>query len=206
MKKYLFLAAAAMVALTSCNQQPKATTEEAAAQDQTIELEEHPTTGKLAVYYIDRVLAAYDMATEHQASFQKEYEAKDKELKSSAAAIQKEFNTLQDKVNKVLITRADAEQQAGKLQERQARLEERSNKASQELAEKEQVMTNQIYFSIYEYVNKMNVDCTYDLILATQSVTGPVISLNPALDITQQVIDGLNQQYAATKTDAPKTK
>lgn len=193
MKKLLFVAMALTLGLAACNNQNNNT---AASAEQTVE--ESTTTGKIAVYFVDQVLNQYQMAIDKNAEFQKVYEAKTKDLNASARKLEKDFAALQDKVNKVLITRADAEKEAAKIQERQANLQARSEKASAELAEKEQVMTNQIFNAIYEYVNALNADGKYDIILASTTGT-PVVSVKAELDLTQQIIEGLNAAYTAEK-------
>ena len=197
MKKILFAVMALAVALTACNNQN--TNNNTTAAEATEQTEAAATTGKIAFYHIDRVLAEYTMSVELQTAFQKEYEAKDKELGASARKLEKDFTALQDKINKVLITRADAEKEAAKLQERQTNLQARSEKAMAELAEKEQVMSNQIMFSINEFVNALNADLKYDLIFASSITGGPIVNANPALDLTDEIIEGLNKQYAASK-------
>lgn len=203
MKKFLFVAVAALFSLAACNS-PKAQEANAAQEPATVatnanEDDAPATTGKIASFYMDVVLSNYQMALDLQAQFQKEYEAKDKELSASARKIEKDFNTLQDKVNKVLITRADAEKEAAKLQKRQADLQQRSEKAMAELAEKEQVMTNQILNAIYTYVAELNKDWKYDMVLSSSAAGGPVVMANPSLDLTAQIIEGLNAQYTASK-------
>ena len=194
MKKLLIATLALVMGLTACNNAPKAENAEAAEATTTT-----TTTGKIAVYFVDQVVAQYQMAIDKQTAFQKEYEAKTKDLNASARKLEKDFNALQDKVNKVLITRADAEKEAAKIQERQAALQARSEKASAELAEKEQVMTNQIFNAIFEYVNALNAEGEYDIILSSQT-GAPVVSVKPELDLTQQIIEGLNKAYTPEKT------
>ena len=194
MKKLLIATLALVMGLTACNNAPKAENAEAAEATTTT-----TTTGKIAVYFVDQVVAQYQMAIDKQAAFQKEYEAKTKDLNASARKLEKDFNALQDKVNKVLITRADAEKEAAKIQERQAALQARSEKASAELAEKEQVMTNQIFNAIFEYVNTLNAEGEYDIILSSQT-GAPVVSVKPELDLTQQIIEGLNKAYTPERT------
>ena len=192
MKKILFAVVALAMGMAACTNQnaPKA---------ENVEAGETTTTGKIAVYFIDQVVSQYQMAIDKQAAFQKEYEAKTKDLNASARKLEKDFNALQDKVNKVLITRADAEKEAAKLQERQNSLQARREKASAELAEKEQVMTNQILNAIYEYVTELNTEANYDIILVSQTGS-PVMIVNPELDLTQQIIEGLNKAYTPEKT------
>ena len=192
MKKILFAVVALAMGMAACTNQnaPKA---------ENVEAGETTTTGKIAVYFVDQVVSQYQMAIDKQAAFQKEYEAKTKDLNASARKLEKDFNALQDKVNKVLITRVDAEKEAAKIQERQAALQARSEKASAELAEKEQVMTNQIFNAIYEFVTALNAEGEYDIILASQT-GAPVVSVKPELDLTQKIIEGLNAAYTPEKT------
>lgn len=194
MKKVLFAVVVLAMGLAACTNQNAPKAENAEATEATA-----TTTGKIAVYFVDQVVSQYQMAIDKQDAFQKEYEAKTKDLNASARKLEKDFNALQEKVNKVLITRVDAEKEAAKIQERQAALQARSEKASAELAEKEQVMTNQIFNAIYEFVTALNAEGEYDIILASQT-GAPVVSVKPELDLTQKIIEGLNAAYTPEKT------
>ncbi len=66
---------------------------------------------------------------------------------------------------------------------------------------KEQVKLRQIHYSITEYLKKYNADKGYHIILSS-NFGGPLLYGHPALDITSEVIGGINQEYAANhKTD-----
>ena len=201
MKKILFAVAALVMGLTACNNNtPAAATEgEQAAV----------TTGKIAYFYIDQVVAEYKFAIDQNTEFQAEYDKVTKRLAATEQAIEKDYTKLQnkvvelqDKVNKVLITRANAEAEMQKLAAEEAKIQERINKHQQEaqkvgneLAEKEMVINNQIVNNIYEYVAKLNSDLRYDIVLSSQTVGGPIINANPALNITAEIVAGLNAGY-----------
>lgn len=203
MKKLLIAVAAIALGMTACNNQNNTatTTEGAEAAVQT--------TGKVAYFYIDQVVAEYNFAKDKQAEFQAKYDAATKKLSTNENAIQKDYNKLQnkvadlqDKVSKVLITRANAETEMQKLQAEEASIQERINKHQQEaqkvgneLSEEEMVINNQIINNIYEYVAKLNADLHYDLILSSTTTGGPVINGNPTLDITAEIVEGLNAEY-----------
>ena len=201
MKKLLIAVAALALGMTACNNtanQPVAEASEAVA-----------TTGKIAFFNIDQVVSEYQFAKDKQAEFQTKYDAATKKLTTAESAIQKDYNKLQnkvvelqDKVQKVLITRANAEAEMQKLQAEEAKIQERINKHQQEaqkvgneLAEEEMVINNQIVNNIYEYVAKLNADLRYDLVLSSTTTGGPVINANPALNITAEIIKGLNEAY-----------
>lgn len=198
MKTNIIMVLAIAFLAVSCDNQ-NATKIDVAKADATEDVavpqvEEVAKTSKLAVYYIDQVLTSYKMAINMQADFQKQYATKEKELQSLGRKLEKDYAELQSKVQSVLITRANAEAEAMKLQERQQGLAMKSEQAMQEFAEKEGVMTNQIYHSIAEFVNELN-DGKWDIVFASQIVAGPVVSVNPSLDITAEVIEGLNKKY-----------
>ncbi len=202
MKKLLFAAAALVLGLTACNNTPKA--------DNNAEAEQGvATTGKIAYFNIDEVVAGYQFAIDQNTAFQAEYEAATKKLTATENAIQKDYTKLQkkvadlqDRVNKVLITRANAETEMQKLAAEEVKIQERINKHQQEaqkvgneLAEKEMVLNNQIYNNVYEFVKELNADYKYDLVLSSTSAGDPVFSANPSLNITSTIIEGLNAAY-----------
>lgn len=201
MKKLLIAVAVLALGMTACNNTNNnaTTTEEAAVQ----------TTGKIAYFNIDQVVAEYTFAKDKQAEFQAKYDAATKKLAANEKAIEKDYNKLQnkvvelqDKVQKVLITRANAEVEMQKLQAEEAKIQERINKHQQEaqkvaneLGEEEMVINNQIVNNVYEFVAKLNADLRYDLVLSSTTTGGPIINANPALNITAEIVAGLNAAY-----------
>lgn len=201
MKKLLIAVAALAFGLTACNNTANTanTTEEGAVA----------TTGKIAYFFVDQVVAEYAFAIDQNAEFQAEYAKATKQLQANEAAIEKDYNKLQkkvadlqEKVNKVLITRANAEVEMQKLQAEEVKIQERVAKHQQEaqnvaneLGEKEMVINNQIINNVYEYVAKLNADLRYDIVLSSTTTGGPIINANPALDITAEIVEGLNAAY-----------
>lgn len=202
MKKLLIAVAALALGMTACNNTNNQTTTQSA--------EAAVTTGKIAYFYIDQVVAEYQFAKDKQAEFQANYEKATKKLTATESAIEKDYTKLQnkvvelqDKVNKVLITRANAEAEMQKLQAEEAKIQERiakhqqeAQKVSNQLAEEEMVINNQIVNSVYEYVAKLNADFSYDIVLSSTTTGGPIINANPALNITAEIISGLNAAYS----------
>ena len=202
MKKLLIAVAALALGMTACNNtanQPAAEGAEATAT----------TTGKIAFFNIDQVVAEYQFAKDKQAEFQAKYDAATKKLTANEKAIEKDYTKLQnkvvelqDKVQKVLITRANAEVEMQKLQAEEVKIQERITKHQQEaqkvgneLAEEEMVVNNQIVNNVYEFVAKLNADLRYDIVLSSTTTGGPIINANPVLNITAEIIEGLNAAY-----------
>lgn len=72
-----------------------------------------------------------------------------------------------------------------------------------ELAEEEQVLLNQIQYSIVEFLKEFNSDYRYGMIISTTGA-GPVLHANPAFDLTKEVLAGLNKKYTQTKAAEQK--
>ena len=74
----------------------------------------------------------------------------------------------------------------------------------QEMAEEQQVMMNQIANAIAEYVTEFNAEHQYALILATAGgiLSTPVVAGDPKLDITDELLAGLNAAYIKTKQES----
>ena len=73
--------------------------------------------------------------------------------------------------------------------------QQNAQKVANELGEKEMVINNQIVNNVYEYVAKLNADLRYDIVLSSTTTGGPIINANPALDITAEIVEGLNAAY-----------
>ena len=201
MKKLLIAVAALALGMTACNNTNNQTTTQGA--------EAAVTTGKIAFFNIDQVVAEYQFAKDKQAEFQAKYDAATKKLTANEKAIEKDYTKLQnkvvelqDKVQKVLITRANAEVEMQKLQAEEVKIQERITKHQQEaqkvgneLAEEEMVVNNQIVNNVYEFVAKLNADLRYDIVLSSTTTGGPIINANPVLNITAEIIEGLNAAY-----------
>ncbi|MEG2121658.1 MAG: OmpH family outer membrane protein, partial [Rikenellaceae bacterium] len=72
------------------------------------------------------------------------------------------------------------------------------------LQEEQGVLMNKVSFAVKEYITKFNNAKKYSLILNTNAMTSVVIAGDPALDITNEVVDGLNKEYAAEQAKTTK--
>ena len=154
------------------------------------------------VYFnLDQVLARYDMSIKLQADFEKKASGVDQELTRRRTKLENEDKDLADKLNKGLMTRSTAEVKYNELQKKVADFQQYGQQKQAELAEEQQVILNNIANSVMEYVQKYNAQKGYDLVLATQGalLSTPVVTGNAALDITEEIIKGLNEEYNSKK-------
>jgi outer membrane protein len=111
-------------------------------------------------------------------------------------ALQADAKAFQDKYQKMLLTNSEAEEQSQRLQQRENDLRNvEYPKIMQELGEEEAVMNRKVLNEIQVYVEKYNVEKKYSLILNAATI----IVGAPSMDITAEILNGLNQEYIARK-------
>lgn len=156
----------------------------------------------IAFFNLDEVIAGYQMAIDLQQGFEKKAKGIDDDVTRRRTKIESEDRDLADKLNKGLITRSVAEVKYNDLQKRVAEFQQYGQQKQGELAEEQQVILNNIANSIMEYVKKYNTTHNYSIILSTQGglLPQPVVIGSESLDITAELIEGLNAEYAANKS------
>ena len=148
----------------------------------------------IAFLELDSLLSNYDMYINVQAELANKQQQSEAELNSKLQAWETAAQDYQDKASKGLITRANAMQVENQLaQEQQALLQLRDNMGMQ-LAEEKSVADRQVMYSILEYLEEFNKSRNYQYIFS-RVFGGNVLIAEPGLDITQEVIAGLNEAY-----------
>ena len=74
------------------------------------------------------------------------------------------------------------------------------------MAEEQQVMLNQIADAIKTFLDDFNAEKKYAMIISTQGAVlpAPVAAADPELDITDEILEGLNAEYVKTKAKETK--
>ena len=195
-KSAILLAAAGLIALSaaSCNT-PAGQASGTAAADSTI------APGSIVFFNLDRVIAEYDMANDLRTVVETKVNSIQEEVNRRGSKLDKDAKSFQDKVNKGLLTQSTAEAQYAKLQEQQNSFQTYAAQKQQEIAEEQQVMMNQIADAIKTFVEEYNTAKGYGMILATQGeiLPIPVVSGSDKLDITDDLLEGLNAAYVKEK-------
>ncbi len=204
------LAVSAVVAFgsVSCNQTKGEAAESQAAD--TTEVAE--TAPKGAIVYLDmtRVMAEYDMANDLRTVVETKVQNIQAEITRREKNLTNAVTKYQEKVQKGLMTRTVAETEAAKLQNQEIEFNNYANQKNNEINEELLVMNNQINDAIATFVKKFNEEKQYAMIIVTQSdaegdgvvnLNAPVLTADPALDITDEVLAGLNEEYIASKNE-----
>ncbi len=146
----------------------------------------------------DTLLENYDMFFDLQKQFLERQQELEGDLTTRSRRYEREVTEFQDRVQKGLMTRTQAQQRELELMQVQQELMQMSEQYSMELREEEQVMNRQLQHSIYDFLEEYNKKHNYRYILS-HSFGGPFLYTDNRLDITDDVIEGLNSSYAAQR-------
>ena len=168
------------------------------------------TSCEIAYIDMDRILKEDDFANDRMSVVQTKAASVEQEINRRGSKCEKDQKAFQDKINKGILTQSMAEVQLKKLQEDQAAFENYAAGKQREINEELVVAQNEILDAINTYIQAFNEKAGYQMILATQSQGGvqtgiisiPVVAANPALNITDIVLEGLNAEYVNNKAKA----
>ena len=188
MKKNMFLAAVAVVALASCNNaSPKMDEQPVAADNNNSGL-------KIAYVEVDSLMTQYEFCKEFTLTLQKKsnnarntLNQKGQQLQSAAANFQQKLQ------NNGFTSREQAESQQAAIQRQQQSLQELQARLENELAQETAKYNEALRDSLMNFLNAYNKDKKYDLILTKQGDN--ILYAAKRFDITNDVINGLNKRY-----------
>ena len=187
------LAVALATILVSCNNNTASDTKAAAS----VETATVAPSGSIVYIQMDSLVNNYDMFNDLKSELEAKAQVIQEDLNKKGRAFESAAKDFETKINKGLLTRAQAEEQQQQLYQRQQSLEGLRQQKSMEMAE---VMLNKVMDAIQTYVEKYNAEHNYALILTTSGSTNTVIVGNSQLDITNNVLVGLNEEYVKSKT------
>ena len=158
----------------------------------------NPSDFSIAYFNMDSVMSQWDLYD----SYQQELEQKQTEMEADFAGRTETFyQRVQDaqyKVEKGLVTRAEAEQLQQQLGTEEQSLMTLQNQYAQDLQEEGLVRNRRMLDMIEQYVNELSLTTGYSYVYS-YSFGGNLIYGAEAYNITTQVVAGLNEKF---KTDS----
>ena len=159
--------------------------------------------GDIVYIDLDRILMEYDMANDLRAVVETKAQNIQAEITRRGQKLESEVKSFQEKVNKGLMTRSVAEVQQQKLVKQEQEFNEYAAMKQQEMQEEQVVMMNQLGDAIKTFLDSYNAEKQFAMIL-TNNGGAPVITADATLDVTDDVLAGLNDEYIKTKNDKSK--
>lgn len=187
-----------LVALVGCKSTENTDTKTSTSSVSTARDSAQQYSG-IAYVNTDTLIAKYKMATELTDAFSVKAEKAQNQFQAKQRSFQTRITDYQTKMNKGLVTRTEAMTIEEKLKNEEQELMNYGRNMEGTLQEEQAVLMNKISFAVKEYMTKFNESKKYSLIINTNAMTTVVLAGDPSLDITNEVVEGLNKEYAVTQ-------
>ena len=153
---------------------------------------------KVAYVLIDSLLANYVLAQELTEELIRSKSSLESELATKGQSLEKKITEFQNQVEKRLITSWDAKEKEKQLTEEQQVFLNLQNDMQNRLMREEQEMNVRVYETVIDFVDRYNQDKGFKLIIS-QTSGGVLLYAEEYMNVTNQVLQGLNAEYVATK-------
>lgn len=158
------------------------------------------TAGDIVYLQLDSLIVNYDMYNDLMTAFQTKVQGIQDDLAKRGRRLESDAKAFESQYQKGLLTRSAAEEQSNKLAQRQQNLQNDAAKKDQEIQEEQAVLNNKVYYAVKDFIEKYNEEHQFALILTTSAATNTVLNVNPGLDITADVLKGLNEEYIKNRS------
>ena len=197
MKKSIILIAAAMLTLCACNNKDSKENPNATAP--------LVAEGGLKIAYVDTdtLLAKYQYAIDLTEELQAYKDQQERYYQQQVTSFQTDYqNYLQNGASMTLTQQQAKEEELKQRAEKMATLEqELMGKVAERQMNENEKLLNAIFAFIREY-NAANQQ--FDIILRKTFNDSPTLYVNPAMDITDEIVEGLNEEYKTVKAKKDK--
>jgi len=158
------------------------------------------SSGTISVAYVnsDTLLANYNLVKQMRDELEKSSVQYENELQNKQSAFEKDAAYFQDQVNKKTISEASAQEVYSSLMAEQQKLYELREKYSTELAKKEFDMNQLLLDSLNNFLDRYNKKTKFDYIFSYNK-GGSILTANDSLDLTDEVLQLLNEEFETNK-------
>ena len=188
----------AMFTMTSCNQNAQQT-ENANEAEQTA-----PTELKIAFVEVDSIMTQYNFCKDYTLILQKKGQNIQNTLTKKQNDLESAAANFQQKLQQNAYTREQAESIGESLQKQQNDLQALNQRLSNEFQTETEKYNVALRDSIQHFLATYNKDKHFTLILS--KVGDNLLYADQALDITSEVVAGLNKQYKPAKSTKEEEK
>ncbi|HNF71761.1 MAG TPA: OmpH family outer membrane protein [Chitinophagaceae bacterium] len=160
-----------------------------------------PASGgvKIGFVDIDTLEANYGYFKQKKTEFENRQKNIDAELEKMSNSIQSDYLALQKRAQAGSLPESEAEEAQQRLMQRQQELELKRQTLGARFLKDQEAFNKEIHDNLHAYIEKYNDEMGYDYILS-YSKDGSILFANPALDITQDIIEGMNEDSKAGNT------
>lgn len=211
--KMLIATMALSISMLSCNQPTTNVKNEAKDSTQTVAAEtkvetnanqnnneESVNTGELKIVFIDTdsLVTRYKFFTDGNDRMVKLEASMRRRLENASKKLQKDYEEYMRQGKAGLLTLKQQQDTEADLTKRQQDLALLEQSLSEKLMKEKQALNQQINETVATFIDAYRIEKGYTFILQKQTLNS-VLSADPALDVTNDVIDRLNAKYEFEK-------
>ncbi len=147
---------------------------------------------KIVYVQVDSLLSKYEYFKEVRKDLESRRYKLDYELTNRGKSLENEIAFFQQKAPTMTMEQGrSVEEQLVKKQQDFVQYRE---KEAQKLAKEELDRNEELYVQIYDYIDRYNKDNQFEFVLG-YSRGGGILYANKELDVTEKVLNGLNEEY-----------
>lgn len=188
----LCAALALLTTLTACDKKkaPKAGADSTATKQAAARAQE----GDIVYVDLDTLQAHYQYFLDGKERLEQQVKTHESEIARLGQQLQAGMNSLQERVQQGKITsQPQYEQEQQRLARQQQVLQQKQEAYARELQEKQDAFNESLHDSLNHFLSDYNRSKHFRLILS--KVSDNILLSDPALDITGEVVAGLNKRY-----------
>lgn len=156
--------------------------------------------GTLRVAYVnsDTLLAKYEYARDLEQGLLDYKNSQENSYRNQMAQFQKDYNDFLQNGDKLSLSQQQAKE--NELKQRAERLSTLEAELTMKIQSKQIDENTKLLNAIFGFIKEYNESHQqYDIILRSTFNDSPTLYVNEAMDITQEIIDGLNAEYKKVK-------
>ncbi len=159
---------------------------------------------KIAYFEMDSIIGSYKLMKEKTTMLQLEEKRLTRKVERERAAAQQRYNELMNK-DRTYSTNAELEADQMELEGLMAKVQQLEESSMNDLVALQQDVMIEIVQNLQNFLSDYNEEYGFDYIVSMQQ-DGQIWSGNPSLDITRDVLNGLNERHAQKKAESEVRK
>ncbi len=162
------------------------------ATSQKVELPEY--SGVIAYVNIDSLESKYDFFKQKKSELEKRQKSIESTLQRDAEGLQRELYDLQQRAS--TLTQSEGEAAQERLMKKQYDLENKKNQLAESFLGEQEKFNRELNAKLDSFLTEYNQDKKFAYILS-YAKGGQILYKDKSLDITDEVIDGMNERMKA---------
>ena len=155
--------------------------------------------GDIVYLQLDSLVNNYGMFKDLSSELESKTQAIKDDIDKRGRAFENDVKDFQQKAQKGLLTQSDIQQQQQVLGQREQDLNAYVQQKQLEVADEQTVLYRKVLDALKAYLEKMNQETRYSMIINTSNSTNNVLHGDSRFDITNIVVKGLNDEYIKQK-------